>query len=184
VTLIELLLALNAWKSAGVKTGDRIEHAAITPSAQLEDIANLGLRVVTQPHFIWQRGDRYRRHVDHRDQEDLYRLRSFLDAGVGLAAGSDAAHGTVNPWRAMQCAVDRSTMAGEIMGAEESLSPEQALALYTSELDAPGVSHRKIAIGEKANICLLDRAWYSARQNLAEVNVKLTLRHGKVIHSA
>jgi predicted amidohydrolase YtcJ len=75
-------------------------------------------------------------------------------------------------------------MAGEIMGAEESLSPEQALALYTSELDAPGVSHRKIAIGEKANICLLDRAWYSARQNLAEVNVKLTLRHGKVIHSA
>lgn len=183
VTLIELLLALDAWKNAGVNRGDRIEHAAITPAAQLDAIAQLGIRVITQPHFIWQRGDRYLKHVDIRDQADLYRLRSFIDAGIALAAGSDAAHGDTNPWQAMQSAVDRTSLAGVVMGAGESLTAEQALSLYSSEPQAPGCTQRQLIIGAPANLCLLDRPWQAARKNLAAVRVNLTLREGMVIHN-
>ncbi len=182
VTEAELVFALAAFREAGTCGRDRIEHASVTPSALLGQIRELGLLVVTQPHFVAERGDAYLRDVPQQDHPHLYRCGSFLDSAIPLAAGSDAPFGTADPWRAMQAAVDRRTASGQVLGSRERITPEQALSLYLGSLDEPQ-SPRRIEVGAAADLCLLDRPWAEARRQLASVCVRATLRAGGLIYS-
>lgn len=179
-TEVELVFALAALEEAGVEHGDRIEHASVAPDTAVADIARLGLAVVSQPHFIAERGDAYRRDVGPRDQPLLYRLHAFLDAGVTLAAGSDAPFGGTDPWAAMAAAVSRSTSDGATIGDGEALSPEEALDLYLrapEELEC----RRRVVVGASADLCLIDRPWAAAREELSAVGVRATFVDGRQV---
>lgn len=181
VSEVELVFALAAIEEARARPGDRIEHGSVADDGQVGRIASLGLAVVTQPHFVAERGDRYLADVDMRHRDDLYRLASLCAAGIVLAGGSDAPFGSADPWTAMTAAVSRRTREGQVIGAAEALSPEQALALY---LAAPGdlARQRRIALGEPADLCLLDRPWAQARERLTSADVRAVLVAGKMIH--
>jgi len=181
VTRTDLVFALAALRETGGHAGDRIEHASVTPPELLAELLAQGLTVVAQPHFIHERGDQYLQDVAAEDQPWLYRLRGLLDAGVPLAAGSDAPFGEPDPWAAMQAAVSRRTRSGRLMSVDEALSPEQALALFTSPLEAPGAAPRRVAVGQPADLCLLDRSWAEARRDLGVVRVRQTWRDGECI---
>lgn len=182
VTSAELAFALGCLDTAGVLPGDRIEHASVTPGALLSTIQSLGLRVVAQPHFLAERGDQYLRDVTAQEQPWLYRLQAFLASGIPLAGGSDAPFGSADPWRAMAAAVSRRTAGGVLMDPEEALTPEQALALYTSAPHAPGVEQRRVAVGAAASLCLLSEPWCEARENLASELVAHTWNRGRLIY--
>jgi len=184
VTRTDLAYALAALAEAGVRVGDRIEHASITPPELLAQIRELGLIVVTQPGFVAERGDTYLREVEAHDQPWLYRLRAFLEAGVPLAGSSDAPYGDADPWKAMAAAVSRRTAAGEPLGPDEALSPELALALFTAALEAPGALVPPLAVGTAADLCLLQQPWAEARRDLAAVQLRLTLLRGEILHVA
>ncbi|MGE0384162.1 MAG: amidohydrolase family protein [Gammaproteobacteria bacterium] len=181
VTRTELVYTLAALEEARVLAGDRIEHASIAPPELVERIAALGLIVVTQPNFIAERGDAYLTDVDGDDQPWLYRARAFLDAGIALAGGTDAPFGEPDPWRAMRAAVTRRTPGGARIGAGEVLSPEQALALFTSPPEAPGRPAR-IAAGLRADLCLLRAPWQQARASLDADLIRATIAAGELIH--
>lgn len=181
VTLTELVFACAALEAAGVLPGDRIEHASVAPPEALPQLAALGLVVVTQPNFIRERGDVYLREVEAADLPWLYRARGLLDAGIPLAAGTDAPYGDPNPWLALEAAVTRKSASGRVLGAAEALSPEQALALFTSPARQPGGPARRLAVGAPADLCLLDRPWADARERLDAVRVRATWRAGKMI---
>jgi len=183
VTRAELAFALAALEEAGPLPGDRIEHASVAPPELVGWIARLGLGVVTQPGFVRTRGDDYLRDVEPRDRPWLYRCAGFAAAGVALGAGSDAPFGAGDPWLAIQAAVDRRTAAGATLGAGEALSPEAALALFTTSPEAPGGAPRRIAPGARADLCLLDRPWAKARERLASEAVVATLGAGRVLWS-
>ena len=153
----------------------------MTPPELLEEFRDLGLIVVSQPGFIAERGDQYLEAVDAADQPWLYRLKAFLDAGVPLAGSTDAPFGAAEPWQAMQAAVSRRSASGRVVGADEALSPEQALALFTALLDAPGRPLPRLEVGATADLCLLGSGWREARADLAAVRPRLTLRGGRVI---
>jgi predicted amidohydrolase YtcJ len=184
VTEAELVLATTALAEAGAVPGDRIEHASVTPPALLPILKELGVTVVTQPNFIRERGDAYRAEIAADELPWLYRGRSFQAAGIPLAAGSDAPFGQPAPWLAMQAAVNRRSLQGHVLGRDEALSPEQALALFLGPLDAPGGPPRRVALGAVADLCLLDRSWASARVALGDVRVAATLRAGTLIWEA
>jgi len=183
VTRSELLLATAAFAAAGARSGDRIEHASVAPDEAVEALAALPLSVVTQPGFLLERGDAYRREVEARDLPWLYRCRGFLEAGVPLGGGTDAPFGSPDPWLAMQAAVERRTRCGATLGSGERLSPEQALALFSSAPQAPGETPRRVAPGEPADLVLLDRPWSRARERLEHGLVRATLRAGAPIWS-
>lgn len=183
VTETELVFALAALEDAGTRSGDRIEHASIAPPALIERMASMGLSICTQPHFVVERGDRYLADVEERYQPDLYRLRSLSDAGIPLAGGSDAPFGSADPWQAMRAAVARTTESGRTIGIEETLRPEDALALYLAAPDDLSCT-RRIALGEPADLCLLDRPWKDARLRLDARDVRMTFVSGRVIHDS
>lgn len=183
VTLVDLIFTLNAFAAAGTIRGDRIEHAAIAPPEVLTQLKQLQLIVVTQPNFIGERGDTYLEDVEPTDQPWLYRLQGFIDAGVRLAAGTDAPFGNLNPWLAMHAAVTRCTAAGKSIGIDEALDAEHALKLFLGDPLFPGDGKNLIAVGMPGNFCLLDRAWQDARHNLSAVNVLATIKNGHLIWS-
>lgn len=183
VTLTELVFALGAFEDAGTIAGDRIEHAAIAPPDLVERMAVLQLTVVTQPNFIGERGDAYLRDVDAADQPWLYRLRGFLDAGIRLAAGSDAPFGAADPWAAVRDARMRRTRDGRVIAAGEALSCDEALALFAGDPLRPGAGRLQIETGDRADLCLLDRSWREWRHNPAAATVQLTVLNGVPIAS-
>ena len=178
---VELVFALALYREAGTLTGDRIEHASVASDELVAQIAELGLAVVSQPHFIAERGDEYRADVDAADLPHLYRLRAFLDAGITLAGGSDAPFGAADPWAAMQAATMRQTPSGALIGPTEALTPEQALALFLADpLDLRRT--RQIVPGAPADLCLLDRPWGEARSRLTSADVRATFVAGRIVH--
>jgi predicted amidohydrolase YtcJ len=144
-----------------------------------------------------RRGDAYREQVDARDLNCLYRVRSWLEAGVPLAAGTDAPFGDPDPWRAMRAAIARRTESGACLGRDEIVSPETALRLFVDgfshSAEAPSetasigsesaaaLAFRNLAVGQRADFCLLDTPWREARQALSRDRVALTIRAGRII---
>lgn len=180
-TEVELIFTLAVFADAGVRYGDRIEHASVASDFAIEEIARLGLAVVTQPHFIAERGDAYHRDVEPEAQSLLYRLQGFVDAGIPLAAGSDAPFGAADPWASMAAAVSRKTGEGRIIGPAEALPAEQALDLYLRDpVDLR--RRRRVAVGAEADLCLLDRPWRDVRQALSSRSVRTVLVEGRIVH--
>ena len=181
VTAAELGLTLAAFEAAGAEPGDRIEHGSVIPQAAVASLAALGLTVVTQPGFVFERGDRYLAEVAADEQGDLYRIRSLRAAGVAVAASSDAPYGGIDPWAAMGAAILRRTRAGRDLGAREAVSPREALSLYLGDFDRPGGPPRRVAVGAPADLCLLSLPLAEALRTPEAERVAATLVGGKVV---
>ena len=179
VTEIELATVLSVFTATGCK-GDRIEHASVVPARTLKQISDLGLAVVTQPGFIQAKGDRYLNDLDDTQRANLYRLRSLEAHNIPLALSSDAPYGPLNPWLNMQCAVDRTTAAGERISPGEGLTPESALAAYCCPAK-PGIPQR-LDIGGRADLAILSKSWDQLREDLAGTRAEATCRAGYLIH--
>ncbi len=181
VTEVELVFTLALFEAAGAIPGDRVEHASIAAADHISRMAQLALRVCVQPHFVAERGDRYLVDVEPRHLADLYRLKSLSDVGLVLAGGSDAPFGEPDPWAAIRAAVSRRTRDGAMIGEDEALSPEAALALFlTDPLDL--ARERTIDPGAPADLCLLDRPWAQTRERLDAADVRACWASGRLIH--
>ena len=181
VTAEALALAIVAWGAVGVLDGDRVEHAAVTPASAIGELARLRVRVVTQPGFVVTRGDSYVDDVPVAEQTDLWRCASLVAAGIRTAAGSDAPHGPLDPWRGIAAAIDRTTPSGRILGHDERLSPEPALRLWLSGLHDPGGVPRPIDVGAVADLCVLDRPLASVLETPAIDSVVATVVGGAIV---
>ena len=180
VTRTELVFALASLREAPGE-GDRIEHAAVVPPDAMRLLQETGVTVVTQPGLVTERGDQYRVDVPEPQHSHLYRWQTLVDAGVPVAASSDAPFTSADPWLAMHGAVTRMTASGFLMGAEERVSPESALAGFCAPAEDPAAAPRTITPGAVADLCLLDCPWQQARRALERCQVNATVRGGELI---
>lgn len=181
VTETELVFTLAALRDAGTAPDDRIEHASVAPDTLVAQIADLGLAIVAQPNFVAERGDAYRAAIAPGEWPHLYRLRAFMDAGVTLAGGSDTPFGSADPWAAMAAAVSRRTASGQLLGAQEALTPLEALNLFLADPMDLGRT-RTITPGAPADLCLLHQDWPTLARDLSAARVRATLIGGVLIH--
>ena len=175
VTRVQLILTLAALDRAGRVAGDRIEHGAVIPAETVPDLR--GLTVVSQPHFVAERGGQYATDVAPEDRPDLWRLRSLIDGGVAVAAGSDAPFGRADPWAVMRAATRRPAS----LGPGEAVAPATALRLFLGEPAAPGVS-RLVAPGYPADLVLLRCPPPQAARSLASDLVAVTVIGGEQVY--
>ncbi|MCH8025717.1 MAG: amidohydrolase [Chloroflexi bacterium] len=110
----------------------RIEHCGLLPEGLAPQLAKLGVVIVGQPSFVFERGDRYLRLVPPQRHSSLYAFRALADAGVALAAGSDAPVTASQPLPAVAAAVDRRTAAGRAVAPEQAVAAEDALRWWTA----------------------------------------------------
>lgn len=182
VTRTSLVLALAAWKVAGAAPGDRIEHGSVIPRELIATIAGLGLTVVTQPAFVSERGDEYLVDVHPDDVGDLYRCASLVEAGVAVAASTDAPYARPDPWAAIAAAVHRRTRSGAVVGAAERLAANRALNLFLGSLDDPGGPPRQVLAGAPADLVVLSTDLATALAAPSADLVSSTVVQGQVVH--
>ena len=107
--------ALLAAEAAGRPVPLRIEHAAFVPPDWIGRIGAAGATVVTHPSFVAVHGDRYAADPALRPMAWVYRLGSWVRAGVPLAFASDGPFGPVEPLAALRAAASRRTADHERM---------------------------------------------------------------------
>ena len=180
VTGVQSAVAVAALDAAGDAAGDRIEHGAVISAALLPALRRLRLTVVTQPAFVFGRGDQYLRDVDESDRPDLWRLRSLLEAGIPVAASSDAPFGPWQPEVAVRAAATRTTSGGRALGSNERVGASTGLSLFFGDPTEPGRA-RTIEAGQPADLCLFSEP---IREPDQLPPVRATIIDGEVVYRA
>ena len=179
---IAAVLAVAAWEQAGPRAGDRMEHGAVLPFDLVARLARLGITVVTQPGFLFERGDRYLAEVEPDDLPHLYRCATLEAAGVGVGGSTDAPFGPDDPWLAMRSAVTRRTRSGSRVGPDEGVGRARALGLFLSDPGAPGGPSRTVVVGGTADLVVLDCTLARVLEDLDARHVMATVARGRVVH--
>jgi predicted amidohydrolase YtcJ len=186
----ELEAALVAIRSArrGVNprmletTVSRIEHGGLIPDGYPELIAAMDVWVVTNPGFIHYRGPKYA--ADPGLAPYLYRARTLLDAGVQLAAATDAPVTPARPLTAIAAAATRLSSEGNELGPMEKISILEAFDLFTrSAARLSRLSAGEIAPGRLADLIVLAADPLTLEPtDLANLTIDLTIVAGRPIY--
>lgn len=185
VTLSQLAIATAALGQAAAvgskrsRPADRIEHGAVIPPAYYPELRSLNVIVVTQPAFIAARGAEYLRDVPPSEQPWLYPAASMLEAGVVMAAGSDAPYGPLDPWLGIATATERRTRAGTQLGPGERVGAASALAWYLGHADAPE-TQRRVAVGAPADLVVVAGTMNDLLHDPAAERVQATVIAGEL----
>ena len=155
VTREALVLLVAVLREVGPVPGDRIEHGGIVPGEMVSELAVLGVRLVTQPGFLADRGDDFLDGLPEPERPDLYRCGSLLRADVPVALSSDAPYGPADPWAVIRAAVSRRTASGRVAGPGERISLAAALGGYLGAPEDPGGEPRSLRPGLPADLVVL-----------------------------
>lgn len=180
VTRTELVYALAAIEEAGPMAGDRIEHASVSSEDTWEWMARLGVGVVTQPNFLFERGDAYLVDVPKEEHDSLYCMRSLLEEGISVAASTDAPFGSHNPWIGLQTATDRKTGEGTSLNVKEAIARSSAISLYTQ--DPFSTRNRAIEEGSLADFVLVNADWLQEEDLRTDQQIVLTVKAGEITY--
>ena len=176
---------IAAAASDDVSSLHRIEHGSECPPDTLEVVARSAAKVVTQPSFVYQNGDRYLSTVDSGMLPHLYRVGSFMERGIEVAFGSDAPFGGPDPMHGIFSAVERKTASGSILAADESIGVLEALESYTAaSARASGIGSKvgTIMPGMYADIILFEEDITSASsERLIGLRPVMTMLGGQVV---
>lgn len=157
----------------------RIEHFALADDTRVARAAALGVIPVPQGTFLSDFGDGMAAAVGPEREEQIYRMRSLLDAGLVLPGSTDSPVSDGNPIRSIHDMVNRVTASGRVLGARERLTVEQAVHAYTvGSAYAAGADHErgKLAPGLLADFTVLsDDLFAVAPERIADVTVVATV---------
>ena len=163
----------------------RIEHCAECPPALFERIKKLGLVISMQPPFLYYSGERYLAQIPAGEIRWLYRLKSFMDAGMVVTGGSDTPVVPNNPLVGLYGAVVRKAATGQVLAPEERVSPQQALALYTTNAAYASFDEAvkgSITPGKLADLVLLsDDPTRVEPEQIKDIKVEKTIIGGEVV---
>lgn len=174
VTRESLVVTLSVLLAAGSFRQDRIEHAALLGEDAIALLREVDPVVVTQPGFVAERGEQYRRDIPPPEQADLYRYGSLLAAGIRVVASSDAPFADPDPWRTIAAAAAREPA--------ERVPPRRVLDGLLTPLDDPGGAPRRIIPGVPADLCLLSVPLAEALSTPDSDFVAATLCRGEIVH--
>jgi predicted amidohydrolase YtcJ len=163
----------------------RVEHCALCPQEFVERLKINRMLVVTQPAFIYYGGERYLKTIPEGVMEWLYKVGSFKKNGLGPAASSDSPVVPLNPMIGIYAAVTRKTDGGAVLLPEESVSPIDALRMYTeiaaySSFDED--SKGTISVGKLADFALLSAdPTQIPEEEIKNIKVVMTIIGGQVV---
>jgi predicted amidohydrolase YtcJ len=187
-------LVLDAFEKAAKANPSRdrrfrIEHAQVVRAADVGRFKALGVVASIQPSHCIDDMRWAEKRIGHERCRGAYRFKSFLDAGVPVAFGTDWAVETLDPRLGLYAAVSRELPEGGPAGGwfpEEKITLEEALDLYTR-----GSAFAEFAEAEKgtlepgklADLVVFARDLFGVPpREILETPVDLTVVGGRVVY--
>jgi predicted amidohydrolase YtcJ len=109
----------------------RLEHCTVVNPGILRRIKKLQLLVTPFGSYVYHHGEKMIPYYGAGRVEMMFAHRSFLDYGIGVSGASDSPCGPYQPLLAIQSCVTRKSAAGEVLGAKQRITVDEALYLYT-----------------------------------------------------
>ncbi|CAM02217.1 hypothetical protein A8924_3332 [Saccharopolyspora erythraea NRRL 2338] len=174
-----------AVRAFGDDARPRIEHCGHPTAEHVRRFADLGVIPVNQPNFLHDSGGDFRRRLGDRAHR-LQPMRDEIDAGLRPVLSSDSFVSSFRPMHTVANAVRRRTREGQDIGADQAVTPAEALRAHT--IDAAFALRMEDRIGslrpgKLADVVVLDRDVEAADvEDLSEAGAWLTMLDGGIVH--
>ncbi len=185
----ETLSGFEAMDSAGHPLAGRrhrIEHCEFVRPDQIARMAARGVEAVPQMIFMHEFGDMYVQHLGRPRAEAANPMRSWIEAGMHPAAGSDAPVSETDAMPNIHAMVTRATRHGTILGPDQAVSMAEALHAYTwagAYTQFAETGRGRLVPGQQADISILSRDIFAIDPSeLIGVRADMTILAGAVVH--
>jgi predicted amidohydrolase YtcJ len=188
-------MALDAFEAAGSRARRHvIAHLQLVDPQDIARFAALGVIANFQP--LWAYPDDYITELTipvlgPERSRWLYPIRSVLDTGATVVAGSDWSVSSMNPLDAIEVAITRrapGAAKGPPWIAEETVGLHEMLVAYTiagAYLGRQEHATGSLVTGKRADVVVLDRDLFAIpTTQLHATRVELTLLDGAVVHGS
>ena len=166
----------------------RIEHCGLTNPELIGRIAKLGIIPISNPSFITINGTDYNRYYGER-VDYLFALKSYLDAGIITAIGSDSPVTHPNPMNSLFGALNRKDQkTGDSVGEMQKVGVKEIVRMFTyngAYASFEETVKGSLEPGKLADIVVLTENLLDyPPESIQDVRVAYTLGDGKVVYKA
>ena len=165
----------------------RIEHCTIINESLVQRIKTLG--VIPNPFstYVYFHGEKMKEYGKER-LENMFAVRSFLDAGIPVTQTSDYPPGPFEPMMAIQSSVTRTDYTGEVWGPSQKISVEEAIKVAT--INGAYASYEEnikgsIEIGKLADLTILGQdPRETDPMRIIDIPIERTMVGGKWVYDS
>jgi predicted amidohydrolase YtcJ len=162
-------------------------HASLIHPEQMERAKRLGVRVDFQNVFMWDKAATVERFLGRATADRAVPTKTLIEK-IGLnslGAGTDFPVNTINPFINMYIMVTRKDPSGHVYGANEAVTREQALRLYTSAASHYMFEENKkgtLEVGKFADLTALSADLMTVpEEEIKDIKADLTIVGGRIV---
>lgn len=108
----------------------RLEHCTVVNADLIQRIKKLNAIPCPFSTYVYFHGEKMVNYGQER-LENMFAVKSFLDAGINVTQTSDYPPGPYEPMMALQSSVTRTDMSGNVWGPSQKISVEEAIKVGT-----------------------------------------------------
>jgi len=171
-----------------------VMHGSFMSEEAVQKMKRLGVGVDAQPGWVYLDVPALQRVFGLQNMKWFFPLRSFLQEGIPVAGGSDHMIGhdkdnavnPFNPFLNMWACVTRMTTEGKVFNAEQRITREDALRMYT--MGAAWVhftekDNGSLELGKYGDLVVIDRDLLTVPvDEIKQVQPLMTVVDGRVVY--
>ena len=161
-------------------------HCTVINPELVERIRKLKILPTIFGPYVYYHGDKLLPAFGEERLERMFAARSFLDAGVKIAAHSDHPCAPFPPLMALHGLVNRTTRGGKPIGRSQKVSVMEALKLYTVNAAYQQFDEDKLGSieeGKLADMVVLGRDILTVpTEEIIDIPVEMTIIDGKIVY--
>lgn len=165
----------------------RLEHCTVINDDLIRRMK--ALNVIPNPFstYVYFHGEKMVAYGKER-LENMFAVKSFLDAGINVTQTSDYPPGPFEPMMALQSSVTRTDMSGNVWGPSQRVSVQQAITVGTiNGAYASYDEHKKGSLepGKFADLVVLDEDPTKVNPNkIININIERTMVNGQWVYES
>lgn len=190
---LDALEALDREKSIA-PTRSHVMHASFQSPAAIARMKKMGILADVQAPWLYLDGPALEKVFGYDGMKYFYPLRTYIDSGIIIAAGSDhmighdknSAVNPYNPFLSMWTQVTRLTTAGKAMHPEQRITRAEALKAHTiwaAYLQFAEKERGSLEPGKLADLVVIDRDYLNCPEaQIREIRPVMTIINGRVAY--
>lgn len=176
-------------------TRSHVMHASFQSTEAIARMKRMGVLADVQAPWLYLDGPALAQVFGDEGMRYFYPLRSYLDAGIVVAAGSDhmighdrnSAVNPYNPFLSLWTEVTRLTIGGKVIHPEQRVSRAEALKMHTiwpAYMQFAEKERGSIERGKLADLVVIDRDYLTCpEEEIKQIRPVMVILNGK-IHTA
>ena len=170
-----------------------VMHASFQSPEAIARMKKMGILADTQSQWLYHDGEALEKVFGKDGMRYFFPLRSYLDAGIVVAAGSDHMIGhdknkavnPYNPFLSMWIEIARKTDRGEVIHPEEKITRAEAIKTHTiwgAYMQFAEKERGSIEAGKLGDMVVIDRDILTCPEGqIKDIQPMMTILNGKVV---